>query len=253
MKTNRFGCRILYPAGSRCIFRLSVLLMFVLVLGFPNHVDAAQLRANTNQPQPRLAGDSPVYLPLLLKNAPGAAAPCAIGGTLQDPANDVGAPHVDVTAVTSKLSGETLTATFFMRDVPATLTFDRYSILLDKLEYQWAVYIDVDDNPLTGFPFAPNKGADYSMSIMHFVFTPDSPLDLPISDGVQVNTWKFNPTTNGWNTVSQAALVVDPVKNTMTVSDIVPNVTTMSRIMFYTFDYNPGGTALKDTSSCNRE
>ena len=86
-----------------------------------------------------------------------APAPCgsvvaiAPGDTVTDDVSDVSAAHIDITEVSTSLSGETLTVVFHLREVPETLTFDRTGVPDDALEYKWEVSVDVDSNRETGF------------------------------------------------------------------------------------------------------
>jgi hypothetical protein len=148
------------------------------------------------------------------------------------------------------LSGESLRATFHMRDVPTQLTFNRVGVPLRNLEYGWGVYVDVDNNPQTGASSSPYEGAEYRSSAMHFVFQPDSPVTQPIADGVQVNIWRFDPLENAWWTLSRATLTIDPQLDTMTLTGNIPGINSGSRLFFVSYDRNPGGTAQADTSSC---
>ena len=81
------------------------------------------------------------------------------GSAVADDLSDVPAAHIDITAVDTSLSGETLTAVFHLRDVPEALTFDRAGVPDDEPEYSWKVFVDADNDPETGF-----GGIDYTLS-----------------------------------------------------------------------------------------
>jgi hypothetical protein len=137
-----------------------------------------------------------------------------------------------------------------MRDVPSQLTFNRVGVPKNYMEYEWSVYVDIDNNPQTGAGYGQYKGAEYSSSAMHFVFQPDSPVTQPIADGVQVNTWRYDSTSNSWRYLASAALNVDPQSDTMVLTGNIPGINSGSRLFFVTYDRNPGGTSQMDTSSC---
>ena len=118
--------------------------------------------------------------------------PVRAGNAVADDVSDVPAAHIDITAVDTFLSGETLTAVFHLRDVPETLTFDRAGVPDDELEYSWKVSVDADNDPETGF-----GGIDYTLSAVHKVSASSvgSATKAPIAAGrdVQVSTRKLTP------------------------------------------------------------
>lgn len=177
------------------------------------------------------------------------ASNCGPGQIINDSVNDVSPSYIDVTSLSTTLIGETLLATIHIRDVPDQLTFNRIGVPSSHLEYEWGVYVDLDNNSQTGST-SNIQGAEYSLSAMHFVFMPNSPTSLPISDGVQKNVWQFDPSDNSWWSIATASLTVDPLSDTITLSGTIPGITVSSRLAFYTLDYNPGGSRLSDQSSC---
>ena len=191
-----------------------------------------------------------VYLPTVTKNPSMPSNPCPPGQTIADPAYDVSPAHIDVTALSTVLNGESLRATFHMRDVPTQLTFNRVGVPHRNLEYGWGVYVDVDNDTQTGVSSGQYEGAEYRLSAMHFISLPDSPITQPIANGVQVNIWRFDPTENAWWTISKATLTVDPQLDTMTLTGNIPGINSGSRLFFVTSDLNPGGTYQMDVSSC---
>ncbi len=96
-------------------------------------------------------------------------APVRAGNAVADDVSDVPAAHIDITAVDTSLSGETLTAVFHLRDVPEALTFDRAGVPDDEPEYSWKVFVDADNDPETGF-----GGIDYTLSAVHKVSSSSS-------------------------------------------------------------------------------
>ena len=188
-----------------------------------------------------------VYLPAVAKDFGSPPAnPCGPGQIITDLANDVSLAHIDVTALSTTLNGGSLQATFHIRDVPSQLTFNRMGVPKNRLEYEWSVYVDVDNNPQTG----SGNGTEYSLSAMHFVFQPDSPTAMPIGNGVQVNTWRHDSTSGSWHYLAQATLTVDSQSDTMILTGNIPGIKSGSRLLFETFDYNPGGTGQAAPSSC---
>ena len=164
------------------------------------------------------------------------------GETIFDIEGDVPIEHIDVIKLESSLSNETLNVKFFLKNVPFELNFNRSGVPKNYAEYNWCVNIDVDDNKSTGL-----AGAEYSLSAMHFVFVTDIPVTMPISEGVQVNTWQLSE--EGGGTYFEAALIeVDENQNTITLIGDIPGITLQSKICFETYDFNPEGISYSDTS-----
>jgi len=190
-----------------------------------------------------------IHLPLTMKNL--GVYGCYPGQTVVDPEMDVSIAHIDVTALSSTLNGETLQATFDIRDVPPTLTFNRIGVPQNYGEYSWAVYVDIDDNPQTGSPREERKGAEYELTAFHSVVTPDSPVDLAIEVGVKVYICQYNPTDEHFHCSVNGTISVDSQLDTITLTGNIPGINSGSRLFFYTLDYNPGGTTERDESSCS--
>jgi len=86
------------------------------------------------------------------------------GDTVTDDLSDELAAHTDITKVSTSISGRLmLTAVFHLRDFPQTLTFNRPDVAPGSIEYSWEVWIDLDDNPGTGFM----GGFEYLLSAYH--------------------------------------------------------------------------------------
>jgi hypothetical protein len=181
---------------------------------------------------------------------------CAPGQTIYDPANDTSAAHIDITKVNTMLNGETLQAVFSIRDVPPRLTFNRLNIPLSYVEYEWGVWVDVDNNPETGLKskggggWGSFQGVDYLLWAMHYITTPNSPISQPISNVVNVGVWKV-VSPNSWQRYDAASLIAAPISDTITMVGKIPGITSSSRLVFDTYDYDPEGDGLTDLTSCS--
>ncbi|MXY95531.1 MAG: hypothetical protein F4047_12450 [Caldilineaceae bacterium SB0670_bin_27] len=168
-------------------------------------------------------------------------APVRAGNAVTDDLSDVPAAHIDITAVDTFLSGETLTAVFHLRDVPEALTFDRAGVPDDAFEYIWRVSVDADNDPETGF-----GGIDYTLSAMHRVSASSagSAATAPIEarKNLQVTTRKLTP-GEGFGFFEDARLEVSAEDNTITLSGEIPGITTVSPLVFKAYDYS-GGTEM---------
>ena len=140
--------------------------------------------------------------------------------------------YVDITKVSTSLSGETLTVVFHLKDVPETLTFNRPGISENYMEYGWEVSIDVDNNRETG-----NDGFEYELAASHFVSPSEkgSNVKAPIESKVEANVLKARP--DSFMYMIDATLKVSPEEDTITLSGYIPAITAESRLAFKTYDY----------------
>ncbi|MCB0211055.1 MAG: protein kinase [Anaerolineae bacterium] len=156
--------------------------------------------------------------------------------TVLDQANDISSPATDIVQVNSNFSGETLTVSFTLRDLPETLTFHRPGVDNHISEYEWAVYIDADADQATGILY---RGIDYILSAEEIVFDATlAPYDLPIIDGVQAKLTACED--NGACNTVDATLTVEPEANRLTLTAVVPGLTSESRLEYQTTDYFTG-------------
>ena len=207
----------------------------------PRNVDAAPVAV----PEP--ASTSYVCLPLILKNYTGA---CTPGGTVTDPAGDVPFPYIDVVLMHTTLTGESLQGQLTFVDLPSELTFNRVGVPSGYVEYMWDIWVDVDDNTQTGCTWPGLEGAEYAIWAVHDVWTPDSPVTQPIQDGVQTSVFQYDPVNDSMSYLSDAIISVDADNEVMTLTGNIPGISPTSRVLFYTYDYNPGGFSEQDESSC---
>ncbi len=163
------------------------------------------------------------------------AARAAPGQTVTDEIEGAAASHVDITKVSTSLSGETLTAVFHLRDIPETLTFNRTGISENYGEYGWKVLIDIDGDRETG-----NNGTEYMLSASHFVRSSEKEnnAQTPIESVVEAGVLKAR--SDGFMTLIDATLEVSPDEDTITLSGNIPGITAESQLTFETYDYFGG-------------
>ena len=163
------------------------------------------------------------------------------GQSVTDDLSDALAAHVDVTEISTSLSGETLTVVFHLRDVPETLTFDRTGVPGNVTEYSWEVSIDVDADQETGV-----HGFEYILSAIHVSLPGSSGRDWSTAistDNLQTNTWDLNPegTANFDIAFLEYALIeVSAIEDTITLSGEIPGITAESQLAFGVYDYLGG-------------
>ena len=160
----------------------------------------------------------------------------APGQNVIDGISDALPAHMDITEVSTVLTGETLTVVFHLRDVPDTLEFNRKNVPDDRLEYKWAVMVDVDNDAETG----GFSGDDYTMSASRFVHPSSSgeTVHLPLSQGVQANSWQVD--AGGGTYLSSVRIEVSSEENTITLIGNIPGITPQSRLAFQAYDFLQG-------------
>ncbi len=152
-----------------------------------------------------------------------------------DGQEDAANGYMDITEVSSSLSGETLTVVFHLRDVPDTLTFNRTGVERNAVEYMWGAAIDVDNDPTTG-----DGGFDALLSAYHIVFPSEREIDfdVPIESKAEAGVWKMEPMII--SSVRGAILAVSAEADTITLSGYIPGITADSRLVFRTSEYLGG-------------
>ena len=163
------------------------------------------------------------------------------GQGIVDEATDALAAHVDVTEISTSLSGETLTVVFHFRDVPETLTFDRTGVPANVTEYSWEVSIDVDADQETGF-----HGFEYILSSISVSRGSSSERErsaASAADDLQTNTWHLNPSGSAFSDIDflgWARIEVSAEEDTITLSGEIPGITAESQLAFGVYDYLGG-------------
>ena len=158
------------------------------------------------------------------------------GQTVAAEISDELAAHIDITAISSALSGETLTAVFHLKDVPESLTFDRAGVEEGEVEYLWEVSIDLDNDLETGF-----GGFEYTLSALYFV----RPLSVganttePIGDKMPADIWAV-AAEGGIRTIKDASIEVSVDADTITLTGDIPGITADSRLAFKALDHQSG-------------
>ena len=159
------------------------------------------------------------------------------GQTVLDAAADVPAAHIDITQINSALSGERLTVTFQLRDLPETLTFDRTGVPENTLEYIWEVSVDVDNDRTTG-----SYGFDYSLSTLHVVFPRAGGINTTAAietPGV-MHTYIWELEEHDDMATAEGRLELSFEDDTLTLSGEIPGITAQSRLAFGAFDHLGG-------------
>ncbi len=160
------------------------------------------------------------------------------GQTVSDGVTDTLPAHMDITQVSTTLTGETLAVVFHLRDIPETLEFNREGVRETMLEYLWSVSIDVDNDRETGGYLED----EYRMSASRFRHSSSggAAVHLPVEEAVQANSWKMDPGGGGAEYLSEISIEVSSEENTITLVGDIPGITSQSRLEFETYDFRNG-------------
>ena len=151
--------------------------------------------------------------------------------TLDDEVSAELPAHVDLIGISTALSGETLAVIFHLRDVPETLVFDREGVGERAYEYRWEVSIDVDPGQETG-----QFGLDYEMSATHTVLPENLDSNTAASIESKVEAYTSRRVQDSFRRMGEAAIVVSPSADTITLIGDIPGITPDSRLIFNAYD-----------------
>ena len=192
----------------------------------------------------------------------GSVEPIRPGDRVTDAVWDVPAAHIDITEVETSLSGERLTIVFHLRDLPETLRFNRTEFGKGVKEYEWEVAIDVDNDRSTG-----PGGFDTLLTAYHITFMPskrtDADVTAPIGEVVEAGVWEIHPdgststetyatevhSGGSSRTIEDGGATVHVEADTITIADVIPGITSESRLTFSAFDVEFAGEA--DQIACH--
>ena len=188
--------------------------------------------------------------------------PIRPGDTVTDAVSDAPAAHVDITQVETSLSGERLKVVFHLRELPETLRFNRTAFGQGVMEYAWEVAIDVDNDRSTG-----PGGFDMLLSAYHIAVTTgmgaEADVLAPIGAMVEAALWEIEP-DGSINTVTHTIAqhaggsttthrdggpAVHVEADTITLADVIPGITSASRLAFEAYDVQFAGGA--DQIACH--
>lgn len=170
---------------------------------------------------------------------------CAVGREVMLPgqsaigfASDLPA-YIDMLGVSSDLSGETLTATFHLRDIPEKMEFNRKGVEDTRVEYSWTVPISIEGDPQLGI-----TRADYTLGAFYAAekITPNRPSIMrdPQFALIAALLKPQNDSDNQSRTLVEldhkVELLISHQDNTLTLKSQIPNITHRSTITFFTYD-----------------
>lgn len=147
--------------------------------------------------------------------------------------------YLDVLSVIYYLMGDSLVAEMVVRGLPEMLTFNRPHVKLNRMEYRWDIFIDVDDDASTGTKIFGQEGAEYSISAAYFVFEEGDPMEDGMENQLQVNVGEHKPDSPGWSFLDHGEIRVETDQNKITLIGVIPGIDQDSRILFQTSENHP--------------
>lgn len=168
------------------------------------------------------------------------------GQSSEDPPSDDLPGYIDILGVDSSLDGETLTATFYLRELPEELTINRNEAPNSYMEYSWTVHIGIESS----------QAMDYELSAYHIARkgSNSQPLTLSFEDALDVSLWVVENDPEDGTTSStrpsSAKLTISHELNSLTVTGVVPGIKKTSFLSFHAFDFTLNHDVGSDSASC---
>ena len=157
---------------------------------------------------------------------------CTPGGVFVDFEGDASEDLVDILKVETFLEGENLTVVMFVKSLPPEITINKEE--KGHGEIEWAVNIDVDNDPETGSSknYDVGKGLEYTLRLFHFSWGEEKTGPIEQVMARDTSVWRF--TEEGTTSVSSGSMSVDYEANSVTIKGRVPGINEESRLYFTT-------------------
>ena len=176
------------------------------------------------------------------------------GQSAIDPPDEDVPSYVDIVRVESTLEGETLSAVFYLRELPEVLEFNRKGIhhsaarhedadneVQFSIEYLWHVRIDADGDSDGSANFSFSE-SEYTFMAFYFAGKDSEPVVRPVRDAVHIKLLEKDPDDP---TYSYEVLRVKPSlslsfsheEDTITMTSEVPGISAESYLQFEAVDF----------------
>ena len=157
------------------------------------------------------------------------------GQSAVDPVADNIPDYIDIIGVETELDGTTLTAIFFLRDIPEELEINREGAAKTMPEYMWQIYIDVDGGYEPEFEQLEYLFGAYSSG--NIGLTNVNTTTALFEEVVEISLFRLQPPDRLIHvSASNPRLLVSYEDNTLTLISEVPGITPESSLMFTTID-----------------
>jgi len=190
-------------------------------------------------PAQPLAESEPTQMTEQPADCPGGYLDMLPGQSADDPISEELPGYIDIIGVDSSLDGETLTAIFYLREIPEEMSFNRKGVEDMHLEYMWTVEIDVE------------MGDEDESELLEYTLTAFYPARRVLEDtpaairlfqnAIRTAVWKnvHYPEKNEtrWEDVLvHDHMLVSHEDNTLTLISQIPGITDESTLLFSTYD-----------------
>ena len=156
-----------------------------------------------------------------------------------DPIADDIPAYIDIIGTASSLDGETLTAIFYLREIPEEMAFNREGVKDLHSEYMWTVEIFVENSEES-----ESEQIEYMLGAVYSArrVLADTPAATrPFQDAVRSTLWKANHDHEQdvvflINVPVYVRMLVSHEEDTLTLISEVPGITSESTLSFSTYD-----------------
>ena len=169
-----------------------------------------------------------------------------VGQSASDLASDGLPAFIDILRVDSNLEDNTLTAVFYLRNIPQEFSIDRQRASDKHQDYGW--FVDIDIHGIVKDVYADYSLFDYTLRADNFAGKTNvdsSRTTRPFEDVLnpmllefEYNSGKDELSVNHLN--GNARLHVSHEDNTLTLTSQIPGITPESTLLFWTFDILSG-------------
>ena len=183
-------------------------------------------------------------------DCPGGSLRMLPGQTASDPIADDIPAYIDIISVDTSLDGETLTAVFYLREIPEEMEFNREGVKDLHSEYMWTIEIFVENSEES-----ESEQIEYMLGAVYSArrVLADTPAATrPFQEAVRSTLWKANhdheqDVTFLINVPVHVRMLVSHEEDTLTLISEVPGITSESTLLFSTYDILLG----QDGVSCH--
>ena len=174
-----------------------------------------------------------------LADCPGGYLTMLPGQNALDPIADDIPAYIDIIGVDSSLDGETLTAVFYLRDIPEEMEFNREGVKDLHSEYMWTIEIFVENSEES-----ESEQIEYMLGAVYSArrVLADTPAATrPFKDAVRSTLWKAKHDHEKdviflINVPVYVRMLVSHEDDTLTLISEVPGITSESTLLFSTYD-----------------
>ena len=174
-----------------------------------------------------------------LADCPGGYLTMLPGQNALDPIADDIPAYIDIIGVDSSLDGETLTAVFYLREIPEEMEFNREGVKDLHSEYMWTIEIFVENSEES-----ESEQIEYMLGAVYSArrVLADTPAATrPFKEAVRSTLWKANHDHEQdvvflINVPVYVHMLVSHEDDTLTLISEVPGITSESTLLFSTYD-----------------